>query len=76
MHADTCVCVPVRVCMWQFNLNWKTSREGKRDGAEDSETEVDRKRLLMGSFKLKRIRPWMWESNSLQSNGIGIEQGK
>lgn len=44
--------------------------------AERSETETDRKRLLMGSFKLKRILHWMWESNSLQSNGIGIEHGK
>lgn len=30
----------------------------------------------MDSFKLKRICPWMWESNPLLSNGIGIDFGK
>lgn len=72
-------CVSISVCVGEKrDGSTSTVKLAERKGgrAQTSETEVDRKILLMESFKLKRIRPWMWESNSLQSNGIGIEQGK
>lgn len=57
-HAYTCVCACVFVCVCDSSTSTEKLPEkvGGR-GAEESETEVDRKRLLMGSFKLKRIRP-------------------
>lgn len=73
-YLCVCVCLLVHVCMYEREAVLPQLENFQR--AKESETKADRKRLLMGSFKLKRIRPWMWESNSLQSNGIGIELGK